>query len=334
MVFIKVFFPFLFGFLLAHWTSDAVKIPCAILISPKFGYKCSDFTLFGCVFSKRDGKWSASRGRFSIINTYHVVLDLDQPYSEDYNKRGFISSLIADFILTAVTAVVFLLCRDRMTAIVSGKFEFLDTLLALYSLILCIRCISSYFITFYAFFVTPKRLGGYIDTKLNMLRAGASFAELDMKPFSELPYGKCTQAEEFLYKTIYTMYLLGLDRTDEMAAPVHELTAYYRYRDFSANDMLALALLIFWYSRYELDDGKATLFYNKAASAFANDMDPNTRRVMAYYAYAIERDCPKARFFLEQARSGLVGWKGSAAEKQLELRLIAELDDFLRAEGF
>ena len=334
MFFLRTFFPFLIGFLLAHWTSDAVKIPCAVLISPKFGYRCADFTLFGYIFSNRDGKWSGSRGRFSIVNTYHVMLDLDKPFREDYNRRGFISSLIADIILTAVTAVVIVLCWNSAAAILSGKFEFIDATLALYAVMLGIRCISSYCITIYSFCVASKRLGGYIDSKLNMLRAGASFAELDMRPFEELPYKKCTQAEEVLYKTVYAFYLLGLGRIDEMAAPIHELTAYLRCRDFSVNNILALMLLIFWYSRYEINAEVAAQFYNKTASAFANDTDPNTRRVMAYYAYGIERDDSKARFFLEQARSGLGDWKGSAAEKQLELRLIDELDGFLRNEGF
>jgi hypothetical protein len=335
MFYIRTLIPFILSLLLSLWTTKAVKILSAIFISPAFGLRCSEFTLFGCIFTNNGGKWKTSTGKFTLSNSYQVVIDMKKPIPADPSKNSLHFSLVTLFILILVTTGINFLSLGAWTAFFAGKMDFLTNLAFMYSVMMIANCITTLGITIYVYGVASERLVGYVDEKLNILRRGGSFEELGLKPLNELPFKKYTEAERQLYYAIYCTYLLALGRTEEMAPPIHEMTAFYRYRDYSPNDAAGISMLIFWYSRYELNAQEAAAFYAKAASALANDNDPNSRRILAYYAYGTERDPAKARFFLGQARSGIDDWKqGSDAEKQLERRLTDELDEFLKNDGF
>ena len=89
------------------------------------------------------------------------------------------------------------------------------------------------------------------------------------------------------------------------------------------------------FSTPEINPEIAALYYNKASAAMASDNDANTKRVLAYYAYGIQRDPQKARFFIDKANEVIDKFSPTApAENRLERRLINELDDILKKEGY
>ena len=141
--------------------------------------------------------------------------------------------------------------------------------------------------------------------------------------------------EKVLYLMFYCEYLLDAGRTEEMRYPIYSLNNMLSGEPFSLQFILAYMMLIFYYSRYEINPEIAALYYNKASAAMASDNDANTKRVLAYYAYGIQRDPQKARFFIDKANEVIDKFSPTApAENRLERRLINELDDILKKEGY
>ena len=129
------------------------------------------------------------------------------------------------------------------------------------------------------------------------------------------------------------MYLLWVGRYNDLREPAYDMTSSLKYKSYIMSDTGNYYDLIYLYSRIEPNRELAVHFMNRMRSVLADDPDANAKRVLAYYAYFVEGDREKARFFTDQAKSLVDVFSIPGMERELERRLVSELDEILKNEG-
>ena len=117
-----------------------------------------------------------------------------------------------------------------------------------------------------------------------------------------------------------------------MHKPIQDMTNYFRNQHFIMAQTPNYYWLVFYYSRYELNPSAATYFLNMIRDSIEHDKDANAKRVLAYYAFGIEQDFPKARRLVNEGFACVDSFS-VGAERELERKLLLELDGFLRQKG-
>ena len=316
-------------------TYHAVNILCALFLSPLVGLKCVSLSLYGLTFTRTDSGWQTARGRFSPFIQTLTVIDSSRNTASDSNRASLKFAVTRIFIKAALALITTLLTGRAREAFITGRSTFASDIAILYCVFLWITVLTDIGITVFVHGFAMRGLGGYVQQLADYLRAGGTFDKMQLRPLEELPYPNATQIEKVLYLMFYCEYLLDAGRTEEMRYPIYSLNNMLSGEPFSLQFILAYMMLIFYYSRYEINPEIAALYYNKASAAMASDNDANTKRVLAYYAYGIQRDPQKARFFIDKANEVIDKFSPTApAENRLERRLINELDDILKKEGY
>ena len=329
-----IILPEILAFIASCWTSDLIEFACAFLIAPFFGCQCGSFSIYGKNFYRSGGKWRTSKFKFRPINQNVLIKNLDDPEFERKYKGIKFYAFIPFLLKLAVTVFLFVISGRARERLFYVRADFFESFLASYAYIMIFITVITLIIVCTAVFGTSG-LRRYTSEQLDLLRAGAPFSQLSLPPLSRLGLDSRLDSERILYNTVRGLYLIDKGDREELSSLIHELTNQLYPLSYVLVNTLGYYLLIFYYSRYELDANLAAHFFDKASSALASDMDANARRVLAYYAYGIQRDNAKARFFLEQAKAALPKHGGGhGAEYELEKRLIDELDGFLRNEGF
>lgn len=67
------------------------------------------------------------------------------------------------------------------------------------------------------------------------------------------------------------------------------------------------------------------------AKTLINIVDANGRRVLAYYYYGIKHDIEKSRRYVEEGMSVIEKYGLPGAERELERKLLMELDEMITA---
>lgn len=321
------------GIMCGFWTNELLDMLMSVIAAPRFGYRLCYVNIFGVVFARNcDNKWVKSRGRFSVkLHHRNSIADLSVPVSR---KSEIIFMLLRSAIFIAAAAVISLLSINSIKKsalfFVSGSAPIPDVFLTAFSFGLVLSTLL-FIITFVRALKTDS-FSAYIKSLTDRMIAGVPFSELDMKPVDELPCKDSNNMQRDAYNSLYMMYLISEGYTDKLAAPAHELTDHLLRKDAVASPS-AFYHLIFYYSRYELNPSLAKTFLDKVGTVIAADTDANAKRVLAYYAYCIEGDRQKARFFIDEAAAS-VDIFSTGSERELERRLIKILDETLTEEGY
>lgn len=315
--------------MLTIWIKSLLDIAMALLLAPRFGLCCKFFSLFGLQFKKTDGRWEHSFERLSPLCEHHVTVDVSQT-QEGHVLREQQFARLRYIVKAAVGVLVTVLVWPSVSAIFAGNAGYLDVFLASIGAGLLLHALMAMGIYIYVHYFSMKRLGGYVDQLTRRLRAGDSFASMQLVPVEQLPYKSPTAIEKLLYYNYYLNYLLETGQTAALAAPTHALTEIMRGRTYTIQETYSYYWLIFYYSRYELDPALAKMFLHRCWPTISTDKDANAKRVLAYFAFGIEHDRDKAWTLLNEARA-VVGSYSLGAERALEIRLLDELEGFLRA---
>ena len=152
---------------------------------------------------------------------------------------------------------------------------------------------------------------------------------MNLRPVAELPYENPNKIEIMLYNSIY-LHING--RINEMSPVIAEMTEYFRNREFNSAEMMNYMWLIFWYSRYDLQPQTARVFYDRVSSVLLTDHEANSKRVLGYYAFGIERDVFKARQYVTEGLAVVDDFSLPGEEREMERRLLLELQGFIDKE--
>lgn len=326
---------FLIALIIGAVTYNSVNLLCALFVSPLFGLRCVSVSFFGLTMTRTDNGWQTARGRFSPGIQTLTVIDIRRNTAPDSNKATLKFSIVRIFIKAVLALAVTLLTGQAWEAFITGRSTFGYNIAILYCAFLWITVLTDIGTTVFVHGFVMRGLGGYVQQLADYLRAGGTFDRMQLRPLEELPYPNATNTEKIMYLMFYCEYLLDADRTEELRYQVYTLCNMLSGEPFSLQFVLAYMMLIFYYSRYEINPEIASLFYDKASAAMATDNDANTKRVLAYYAYGIQHDPQKARFFIGKALEVIDKFSPTApAENRLERRLINELDETLKKQGF
>ena len=321
-------------FLAAIYLKQFINIAYTLIAAPPFGFKCSKVSLFGTVFNKRENGWSKCSGSFSPLCSAVTVNDLKKPLShEQRDRNGKVFELLRRVVMAAVSGLLFYAVHGCFLDSVMLKDSVPHVFLTWLAVGMCWHTAVSFVIYGYVYGYSMKRLSGYFESKRRMLVDGSSFEELDLLPVEQLPYKDCTATEKMMYYGLYVSYLLSADRIDELTVPIHEMTGYYMNREYMVEETFGYYALIFYYSRYELSPHLAAHFLDKARGTLFSDTDANAKRVLAYYAFGVELDFAKSRQLLNEAYA-VIDKFSVGAERELERKLLGELDGFLKEKGF
>ena len=310
---------------------EALHILFVLIAAPAFGLIVYVVSFWGNIFTRNGGKWVSTRGRFSPMWQFGVQYDMNKPIPE--NNRSLILlfdtlTLLFQFLLTAA---VFLIYRSVPENGFPVNWRSVMLWVFIEFILLCVLQVVVHIKTH---FIKRKGLEGYIDDLFARFRRGEAFPDSMMRPVQELPFAGCSDKTKIRYYRFYIMHLLWTGQYDRLYLPVHETAAYLRNKAFLISDTGYYYDVVFYYSRFEYDPEQAHFFMDRIRSVLAADPDANAKRVLAYYAYGVENDKEKARLFTDQALAVADNFSLPGMERELERRLINELDERLAADGY
>lgn len=306
----------------------------SLLFSKPLGLKCDSVSLFGLLLTRQNDKWVYTKGKPTLLCNANIKIDLDRELTEKQIERNDkIFTFSYRVILIIISVLLVFLFRGSMVKGLTLKGTISEVFAAYFAFGMCFHTVASIIIFIYTYEIAMKRLGGYYQTQITKIRSGVRFADLDLKPIDQLGYNNPSKAERGLYNTLYATYLTATDRIEELAAVAHDLTAQFHDSEYILQETPAYYFLIFYYSRYELNPNLAKHFLDKCISTISSDKDTNAKRVLAYYAFGIEQDFPKARKYLTEAFETYVNFS-TGDERELERKLLWTLDRFLKDKKY
>ncbi|MBQ8927961.1 MAG: hypothetical protein IJ055_06780 [Oscillospiraceae bacterium] len=318
------------AFLVAIWLKELLQLLLDLTLAPLFSYRVKMVSFFGLRFEcDTDGHWERRPFKYSQLITDLVTADLRGGVPEHLERKEKTMLLLRCMVLLLCSALLLVLTWGSVSALIGRRGNYPDAFLAGLSVGFAIHSLSSLGTFIYIYAVLMKRLGGYVSTLLKRIRQGERVSEMQLLPVESLPYQKTSKLERMQYYNIYLMYLLEHGDIAGMRAPIREMADYYRGREFLSQETLGYYWLIFYYSRYELDQRAATFFLDKVRHAITSDPDANAKRVLAYYAFGIERNNARAQQLVHEGLACVDRFSLPGEERELERQLLLELQGFL-----
>lgn len=322
---LATFFSIIIGFFLAYWFL-AISLWLTTLFTGSFIYCFRLFSRTG-IRHTEDEKFKWYRDKFTIVPRVQLSHDFE---SLSEGEMSFIN-ILSMIIYGLVNAVYIILIAYFMW----GDQRFLQRVLlysALYVGIVFILVLVRGIINEVG---SKNSLGGFCREKIRQLRSGAAIEQIDLKVSDKLR-DKASKAEKCLYLDLCGMKALWNKDFDSLNSIVREMDRSLRRRgpnsDFVYDVMLLNGYyLILFYSTYVNPNyNNAVKIYNFIRPALETDMDPNGRRVLAYYQFYILKQPEVAAITLNQAIEALQTVNRARltdAEYNLEKRLIEELQN-------
>ncbi len=310
------------------------QVLASLVLTPLFGLVCDRVSFFGLSFVKENGKWRKTKSRFSFVVQYNRVVDTTRPIPGNADIRSLLIDLMLFLVQAAITVMIFFVSRCiPVSGFIPGTVNW--NLVAVDVFIVNILfSVCSLLAFLYVQIFSRKSLMGYCMYLQKRMRSGLPLDDTIMLPLEQLPYKHNDPAAKLRYYRWYFMYLLWVGRYNDLREPAYEMTLSLKYKTYMIVDTGNYYDLIYFYSRIEPDRELAVHFMNKMRSVLADDPDANAKRVIAYYAYFVEGDRQKARVFIDQAKAVVDVFSIPGMERELERRLVSELDGILKNEGY
>ncbi len=317
-------------FVVSIWALSLLKILLHLTIAPKFGMRCCTISGFGLLFINEDGKWKCRKDKFLPIIQDMLIVDITKPVPADIEKKSMYYSLLCNAAEFLLAIAVFLLLKNQVRATMAWEdVGAVDLFLGALAYGMILQAFCHVLINFYAHFVIMKRLGGYVNELIKKLRQGVSFEAINLKPLSQLPYKKPSNLEKMMYYQMYVPYLIWTGDIDGLKEPMEEMRKYFAKRDFIIQETLNYYWLIFYYSRYEIIPANADAFFTRVSGTLLSDPDSNAKRVLAYYYYGVKNNVEKARQYIREGLAVIDKFSAPGAERELERKLLLELDEII-----
>ena len=344
-IFFAKLFLFVTGvFLISTYVNALLLMGLDALFMPMFGLKLKSVNFLGLRFENaRQGGWHRLPYKRSQLISHHCGVNIDKPIPEDIDRREEIALFLTRGLELALSVGVLVLCLpcfSRAGNLLTNALEptlhigaqvstLPDWFLMGFAIGMVCHSLFSFGTTVYIYTVMMKKLAGYTNSILKRMRAGENISEMHLRPVAELPYQNPTKIEIMLYYSIYLFYLHLHKDIDAMRPVIAEMTEYYRNREFSESDIMNYGWMIFWYSRYDLDPQAAKVFYDRVSNVLVKDPEANSKRILGYYAFGIERDLSKAQQLVNEGLAVVDKFSLPGEEREMERQLLLELQGFI-----
>ncbi len=312
---------------------EILHILMALFCLPLFGLQCDELSKWTFGFKRANGRLCKADLPFAAFVRYVPAVN-DRAGKEVDIDKAHLKFMLFRIAVKIVLTVILIVMIDPDWSMIGNASASMGETFKIFFCILSFGAILNDLIMVVKNGMNRTNgLGSYIQQVRTALKSGAEFQQIRLLPPEQLVFEDAPSENEMtVYLTYYCTYLLALGRISEMNAPIHRLTDMLRKGGFNQSCGASYLMLIYYYSWIERDEEYAKKFYEKAASELATDIGANARRSLAYYAYGIQHDTQKARFFLDKAKAAIDRYMPSEAENKLEHRLIDELDIVLRNE--
>ncbi len=320
---LAAFFSVIVGFFLLFWF-----FTLSMFMTTWFtgAYVCT-FRLFTKLGKKRtaEEKITWHRDKFTIIPIVELGHDYDSLSEGEKGRITAISLVIFGLIIGIYT---FLICFFMW-----GDQRFLQRVLLLSALYVSVAYVAYLIRRIINEIRLKNGLGSFCREKIKELKDGAAIEQIDLK-VSDAVRKKASRFDKCLYLDLCGMKALWNKDFDSLNSIVREQDRNLRKRgpnsDFVYENMLMGGYyLILFYSTYVNPNyNNAVRIYNFIRPALEADMDPNGRRVLAYYQFYIMKQPEVAAITLNQAIEAIQTvdrTRFTNAEYNIEKRLIEEL---------
>lgn len=325
---------FLTGFIpLAIYAREILDLILRTLLAPHFNMRLKTVSFFGLTFALENEKWTKTFHKYTPLIQSNVCWDLRKPMETFTDKREKSFQLICIAIKIAVSAALCFAFRGYLAHISSIKP--LPLLLASFALGFAWFSVSSLLIFIYVYSVVMKGLGGYADSMLKRLRSGERLEDLNMRSVEDLGLQKNSKLAMSVYYPIYMAHLAAIDDTERMRAPSHQMMDQLIGKDFILQDTAAYCWLLYFFSEVEPNPAFAKMLLDKLGDIIKKDTDPNSKRILGYYAFNIMRDLSLAEKLVSEGFEALSGSRMLATEIDLERKLLTVLNERIqKAKAF
>lgn len=301
-------------------------------ICPKYNMKITRMNILGWQYLKVNGKWEKTFIKFSMMVDY---LCLHNEISDEGNDEREAKMIKEQCVGRTIAGIVPL-------AIALG-FYFANSNLrenAIFLMPLAIAVdmfILSIFFNLLVMNALKKKgtgMYGYLKDLAKQILYSPSFDMIQVKKISELPFDNINDSNRIRYYCLSLIYYVGIGDLQMISVVAHDLARIVQNRNFEVSSYPGCAIwLVFYYSRYEVNYEMATMFYNKLHKLIVSDPDANAKRALAYYHYAITKNIPLAKQYLNEGLACVDSFS-MGLERELEKRLLNELVGFMEKHGF
>lgn len=322
---LAAFFGIIIGLFLSLWFV-AISLMLTTLFTESFVLY---FRLFGKTGKKHKSeeklKWH--RDKFSIYPRVALGVDAENLSEEILRTTNVVSIIIFGLIsVVFIFLIVFFMIGDQ---------RFLQRMLLFAALDVGVTFVLILIGTIIAGVKSKNGLGTFCREKVKELRQGAAIEQIDLRVSDEVR-NKATRYEKCIYLNLCGLKALWNKDFDSLNSIVREQDRNLRRTgpnsDFVYDNILIGGYyLILFYSTYVNPNyNNAVRIYNFIRPSLEADMDPNGRRVLAYYQYYILKQPELAAITLNQGIESLKIFDKAImteAEFKLEKRLMEELQN-------
>ena len=289
--------------------------------------------IFGKAGRKKKGEdhYTWSNDKFTLLPLLVLNMDLEEGIDSKF-KRLNIAMYLVNILLAGLYAFVILYFFWKNP-------RFGPRILRESAWIVLGTGILSLIRQLYVMYIKGEDLASFTRTKILALMSGATLEQMDMS-IPDGMFEKGSRKDKVLYLHICYLKALwmknfaalnNLVRQMDIALRKHGANSEYTYdtmSNFGYYDIL-------FYSTYVNHNAShAIRIYNLIKPTLEADMDPNGRRVLAYYQFYVLKQAQEASITLNQAIDGLHDWdigidgnQTTKAEMEVERRLIEELQN-------
>jgi hypothetical protein len=280
---------------------------------------------------KDEDHYTWSKDKFTLLPILVLNMDMDEGIDAKY-KRLTIAMYLVNLVLAGIYSFFILYFFWKNP-------RFGPRILRNSAIMVLGTGIISLIRQLYITFIKGEDLASFTRSKYLALMSGATYEQMDMS-IPDGMYEKGSRKDKVLYlhicyqKALWMKNFAALNnlvRQLDLALRKHGANSEYTYdtlSNFGYYDIL-------FYSTYVNHNAShAVRIYNLIKPTLEADMDPNGRRVLAYYQFYVLKQAQMASITLNQAIDGLHNWdigmdgnQTTKAEIEVERRLIEELQN-------
>lgn len=300
------------GFFTAIFLPAIVSFICDITTGLSYGGEIINFKIFCFDYSKTAKKKGWSIRGFSI---FPVVTIYNENKTEKQIKQEAIIHLCIHVVVCIILGIVAYVNTHPITHLYG--FYFIVALTYIFFTVTTGIKIIHYLITW------DSHLNRYTNQLIKKMNQVGTLDGIDVMPLDMINL-KATPVELLGYSNLDFMHKMWLCQYEKLPTIVKRLEINVS-TPYTPMGIISYYNIVFYYSSLGNDHQKATSYYSQIVNELRKDMDPNARRVLAYYHYYVLGNSERAVQYAKAGLANLDNFENSPAELKYEKKLLEAL---------